>query len=150
MGERVLVEVDAEPRDALVDPPLVELLERHAASGLGGVEDFVGPLRDLRFFDAPEAHIGREDIAGQEVADRGGLDRVLDQETGAVSRNHVEVGADAAGGGEEEGTPRAVFAGQPGGDEVVQPLDGVGARHEHRSPLGEVDVRHRSGRIAAP
>ena len=58
-----------------------------------------------------------------------------------VAPEHLDVGADPAGGRQEQGAAGAPRRkpGDIGGEEIVQPRDRVGALDAHLAPIGQVD-----------
>jgi hypothetical protein len=87
--------------------------------------------------------VGREQVRGEDLVDGLRLSRRLEEQEGASDPGDVEVGADPAGRGEEQGSTR-VSVGEPldvGRDEVVEPATGVRTPDGNRAPAGELGER---------
>ena len=102
LRQRVLVEIHAEPRDALVDPPLVERVQRHLAGAGRDVDRVVAPVSRRRVRGRFQTDVGGQDVSVEELVDTHGLHGILDQEPAFVDGNNVEVGTDTAGGSQQE------------------------------------------------
>jgi hypothetical protein len=87
--------------------------------------------------------VGREQVRGEDLVDGLRLSRRLEEQEGASDPGDVEVGADPAGRGEEQGSSR-VSVGEPmdvGRDEVVEPATGVRTPDGNRAPASEFGER---------
>lgn len=95
---------------------------------------------DQRSFAAVvELNVGGEHVRGEDRVDGLRLSWRLEEQEGAVDPGDVEVGTDAAGRGQEQGSTR-LSVGETldvGRDEVVEPGTGVHTHDGDRAPLGQ-------------
>src|SRR6185436_15951969 len=104
-----------------------------------------GPQEEPAGVGARQLDIRRQDVGRKQIGDRLGLGGLLQQEEPIADAfvQDADVGADPAGGGEQERAHRLVFGEtlHRRGDEVVQPSLRIGPSNLCEAPASEVQER---------